>query len=39
MSHAVVLLLRHMELPEHSSERVIKYFGDPHVSYAANHNI
>ncbi len=29
---------RHMEFIERSPERVIKYFGDPHVSYAANHN-
>ena len=33
------LSIEHMELIEHSPERVIKYFGDPHVSYAANHNI
>lgn len=31
--------IRHMGLIERSPERVIKYFGDPYVSYAANHNI
>ena len=33
------LSIEHMELIERSPERIIKYFGDPHVSYAANHNI
>jgi transposase len=31
--------IEHMELIERSPERVIKYFGNPHISYAANHNI
>jgi transposase len=31
--------IEHMTLIERSPERVIKYFGDPHVSYAAHHNI
>lgn len=31
--------IQHMKLIERSPDRVIKYFGDPHVSYAANHNI
>jgi transposase len=31
--------IQRMELIERSPERVIKYFGDPHISYAANHNI
>jgi transposase len=31
--------IQHMELIERTPERVIKYFGDPHISYAANHNI
>ncbi len=29
----------HMELIQRSPERVIKYFGDPHLSYAAKHSI
>ncbi|MCK5676502.1 MAG: IS630 family transposase [Verrucomicrobia bacterium] len=29
----------HMKLLEHSPERVASYFGDPHISYAAYHNI
>lgn len=33
------VVIQHMELIERSPERVIKYFGDPHISYAANHNI
>jgi len=29
----------YMKLLEHSPERVASYFGDPHISYAAYHNI
>ena len=29
----------YMKLLEHSPERVVSYFGDPHISYAACHNI
>lgn len=32
------LTTRHMKTIESSPERVTSYFGDPHVSYAANHN-
>lgn len=33
------LTTQHMTTIESSPERVASYFGDPHVSYAANHNI